>query len=29
MASTDILSQTLSSITAIKLDQLQKQKAAY
>ncbi|KAK4137542.1 hypothetical protein BT67DRAFT_447329 [Trichocladium antarcticum] len=29
MASTDILSQTLASITAIKLDQLQKQKDAY
>jgi hypothetical protein len=29
MASTDILSQTLSAITAIKLDQLQKQKDAY
>lgn len=29
MASTDVLSQTLSSITAIKLDQLQKQKNAY
>ena len=29
MASTDALSQTLSSITAIKLDQLQKQKDAY
>ncbi|KAL2170150.1 hypothetical protein VTG60DRAFT_5172 [Thermothelomyces hinnuleus] len=29
MASTDILSQTLSSITAIKLEQLQKQKEAY
>ncbi|KAL2136927.1 hypothetical protein VTI74DRAFT_88 [Chaetomium olivicolor] len=29
MASTDILSQTLSSITAIKLDQLQKQKDTY
>src|SRR5690349_19588617 len=29
MASTDVLSQTLSSITAIKLDQLQKQKDAY
>jgi hypothetical protein len=29
MASTDVLSQTLSSITAIKLDQLQQQKEAY
>lgn len=29
MASTDILSQTLSSITTVKLDQLQKQKEAY
>jgi hypothetical protein len=29
MASTDVLSQTLSSITAIKLDQLKQQKEAY
>ncbi|EAQ90502.1 hypothetical protein CHGG_02437 [Chaetomium globosum CBS 148.51] len=29
MASTEVLSQTLSSITAIKLDQLQQQKEAY